>query len=357
MNHSRPNASLPRPTANAYSRQNPQNEPSAGHRNSGIGAAFLSADSDDDEPDHRQQPTQPTAPLRTNTLPLNPSAGRQQSHNPSSLRVDTNMRVPQSNLPPYQQQPPQPHPTRSQPQGDAVARPPREADQNRYAQPIPRPPRAAFIPESGTPSNLAPHPLQAPKTPITPAFARPSPAALQRPGVKFSDDALLRGNSEDTLLSRSTPKGADFWRRFSVVVKEEHDTFNKPGNRSTWLVKHEASASRMRGCVWIVAIVILIAIGGLATLVWFMTHNNAPSAPKTLSGAADPSNTFSSSSSSTFSSQSSSSKALHTVTGDLPPTAVVTPTIGQRAVETNFVKRDTYAHDSLRRRHRKERLD
>ncbi|KAG6899789.1 hypothetical protein C0993_006913 [Termitomyces sp. T159_Od127] len=68
-----------------------------------------------------------------------------------------------------------------------------------------------------------PHPLQPPVTPITPVFARP------KPNVTFSETAIprppkpiVRGNTEDTLLPSRGEKGDDFWRRFSMVVKEEN---------------------------------------------------------------------------------------------------------------------------------------
>jgi len=185
---------------------------------------------------------------------------------------------------------------------------------------------------------MTPHPLQAPKTPIAPVFARPALSAVQRPGVKFSDDAILRGNSEETLLSRSTPKGADFRRRFSMVVKEE-DHPTKAGHRSSWLAKHETRASRMRGCVWVIAIALLLAIGGVAALVWFFTHNSPASVPEALSGGVPSNATFSSSS--TFAPKSSSSSSpLHTVAGDLPPTTAVAIPTGVSNPGDSGVKRD-----------------
>jgi len=84
------------------------------------------------------------------------------------------------------------------------------------------PPAVLNLPQgkAPTPGPMSPHPLQPPKTPIMPAFARPKNNA-DASDVKFTDDAILRGNKEETLLARNTPKGAEFWRRFSVVVKED----------------------------------------------------------------------------------------------------------------------------------------
>lgn len=63
----------------------------------------------------------------------------------------------------------------------------------------------------------SPHPLQPPSTPITPAFARPPKPA----DVKFESDTIMRGGNEDIPLGRRGQKGDEFWRRFSMVVKEE----------------------------------------------------------------------------------------------------------------------------------------
>ena len=91
------------------------------------------------------------------------------------------------------------------------------------AMPIPRAPIPAFM-QSPSPSpspspSLNPHPLNAPSTPITPVFARPVYGS--EPKVEFAKDAIMRGNSEETLLPRNTPKGEDFWRRFSYFAKED----------------------------------------------------------------------------------------------------------------------------------------
>jgi len=312
-----------------------------GNRDSGIGAAFLSGDVDEEEDDNDYPPI----PARRipNTFPLNTAAGRQQR--PSPLYTSTATTKSHESSPPITDQRPLINQSRdgnfSQPQ----------------AQSTPRPLRAAFIPKSSSPSAMTPHPLQAPKTPISPVFARPALSAVQRPGVKFSDDAILRGNSEETLLSRSTPKGADFWRRFSMVVKEE-DHPTKAGHRSSWLAKHETRASRMRGCVWVVSIALLLAIGGVAALVWFFTHNSPALVPKALSGGVSSNATLSSSS--TFSPQSSStSSPLHTVAGDLPPTATVAIPTGVSNPGNSGVKRDAiFPHlrsGALHRQHGKHR--
>jgi hypothetical protein len=68
-----------------------------------------------------------------------------------------------------------------------------------------------------------PHPLQPPITPILPAFARPPKDPAPREGVTFvHTEAIMRGTSEDVLLPKRGEAGDDFWRRFSMVVKEEN---------------------------------------------------------------------------------------------------------------------------------------
>lgn len=74
-------------------------------------------------------------------------------------------------------------------------------------------------PGAGMPSTT-PHPLPPTITPIQPVFARPSKNAEER-DVKFAAQPILRGEKEETLLPRRGERGDDFWRRFSMVVKQE----------------------------------------------------------------------------------------------------------------------------------------
>jgi hypothetical protein len=118
------------------------------------------------------------------------------------------------------QQPPMAHPVPRQVQRPAAAA--LRVDVPSPAMPIPRAPIPAFmVSPSPSPSpSLNPHPLNAPSTPITPVFARPS-FTEPEPKVEFAKDAIMRGNSEETLLPRNTAKGEDFWRRFSYFAKED----------------------------------------------------------------------------------------------------------------------------------------
>lgn len=80
----------------------------------------------------------------------------------------------------------------------------------------PRPPPLAPISVPSTP-----HPLPPTMTPILPVFVRP---AQPSPGneVKWGPEPIMRGNSEEKLIPRRGEQGDDFWRRFSMVAKEEN---------------------------------------------------------------------------------------------------------------------------------------
>lgn len=186
------------------------------------------------------------------------------------------------------------------------------------------PPGILNLPQARTPPSphapMTPHPLQPPKTPIMPAFARPR-LRTETSDVKFSPDVILRGNKEETLLSRNTPKGAEFWRRFSVVVKEDE---RHPGRffKSAWLTDHQARSFKLNLCVWIVGLCLVGAIAGGGVLIWFLTSHNSVTNPKALDGNAGEgvANVTSSVVPTT-----TTAFQIHTVTGDLPPT--VLPTI------------------------------
>ena len=106
---------------------------------------------------------------------------------------------------------------------------------------MPRAPMPAFMNSPSPSPSLNPHPLNAPSTPITPVFARPSFQGSERK-VDFAKDAIMRGNSEETLLPRNTPKGQEFWRRFSVVAKE--DPKRKKRWVNPWLILSHHSTFR-----------------------------------------------------------------------------------------------------------------
>jgi len=108
-----------------------------------------------------------------------------------------------------------------------------------YETPSPRP----VVPST-------PHPLQPPMTPITPVFARPAKSPAPR-DIQFTNDVIIRGGSEDNLMPKRGEKGDDFWRRFSIVARDEKKT-------SSWLMKTQNGTSRLSRWVWFVGIVFLI---------------------------------------------------------------------------------------------------
>jgi hypothetical protein len=78
-----------------------------------------------------------------------------------------------------------------------------------------RPPPLAPIAVPSTP-----HPLPPTMTPILPVFVRPTQPS-QTSEVKWGPEPILRGNSEEKLIPRRGEQGDDFWRRFSMVAREE----------------------------------------------------------------------------------------------------------------------------------------
>jgi len=79
----------------------------------------------------------------------------------------------------------------------------------------PPPPPAAPISVPSTP-----HPLPPTMSPILPVFARPAKPSEPR-DITWGPEPILRGNSEEKLIPRRGEKGDDFWRRFSMVAREE----------------------------------------------------------------------------------------------------------------------------------------
>jgi hypothetical protein len=115
----------------------------------------------------------------------------------------------------------------------------------------------------------SPHPLNPPMSPITPIFARASPAPRD---VKFEPaQPIMRGNKEETLLPKRGERGDDFWRRFSMVVKEESTAGS--AKESIWLRKTQNGTTRLSRWVWIVGLILLIAIAGGIGLGLYFSHN------------------------------------------------------------------------------------
>lgn len=104
--------------------------------------------------------------------------------------------------------PPGISPVRTQPSNHAAPRMP-------PAVARPPPPPAAPISVPSTP-----HPLPPTMSPILPVFARPAKPSEPR-DIKWGPEPILRGNSEEKLIPRRGERGDDFWRRFSMVAREE----------------------------------------------------------------------------------------------------------------------------------------
>ena len=137
---------------------------------------------------------------------------------------------------------------------------------------MPASPEMSEFPHAGGMPN-SPHPLQPPMVPIAPVFARPSTATSR--DVKFESKPIMRGDGEDTVLPRRGNRGDDFWRRFSMVVKE--DMAAPPGQKqrcdfyrllpcpkltvifaSMWLKKTQNGTTRMSRWVWVIGMTLLI---------------------------------------------------------------------------------------------------
>ncbi|KAL5524465.1 hypothetical protein ACEPAF_9605 [Sanghuangporus sanghuang] len=138
----------------------------------------------------------------------------------------------------------------------------------------------SILQASSVPST--PHPLQPPMTPITPAFARP-PTRQNESGVKFESESMMRCQKEDLPLARRGQKGDDFWRRFSMVVREE----GSRKSSSSWLEKTQAATTNMSRMIWIVGILLLIVIGGAIGFGIYISHNSNESTRATALGGSD----------------------------------------------------------------------
>jgi len=145
-----------------------------------------------------------------------------------------------------------------------------------------RPPPPPVAPIS-VPST--PHPLPPTMTPILPVFARPSKHTGSQ-DVKWGPEPIMRGNSEEKLIPRRGEKGDDFWRRFSMIAREENQ---KPSSqkRSDWLQKTQSGTNRLSRWIWFIGLIIFSCAGFGIGLGWYFSHQ-APSHqdPTTFGGRA-----------------------------------------------------------------------
>lgn len=158
-------------------------------------------------------------------------------------------------------------------------------------------PAADGRPTYNSPSPMSvstPHPLDPPLSPITPAFARPRPP---KSDVKFSfpEKSIMRGDTEETLLPKRGERGDDFWRRFSMVAKQE-STKSPNHKTSAWLRKTQNGKNRLAVWVWVVGVVLILAAAGGIGLGWYFSHNSpSHQQPTAFGGSADQSQSPSSS--------------------------------------------------------------
>lgn len=135
---------------------------------------------------------------------------------------------------------------------------------NPFNNPVPRSPMM----------HSTPHPLEAPITPITPVFARPHRDTASPDSQHMDEKPPIRGDAEDTLLPRRGERGDDFWRRFSMVVKEEDVNTKKGLKNSKWLTKTEAGTRTLSTWVWVVGVLLLVAAGAGIGIGWYVSHNS-----------------------------------------------------------------------------------
>jgi len=272
-----------------------------------IAALNLSRPSPAPAPEVRQQP-QLQAPQAQRPIQMQVPQAQRHPQMPQAQRP---MQMPQA---PRQMQIPRGHPQMSQvPPG---LRPGPGAPLGPLRVP-PSPRSYPSSPISSVPST--PHPLEEPVTPITPAFLRPTKTP---DSVQFATEPIMRSDSEDHLLPRRGDKGDDFWRRFSMVAKEESN-----GEReSSWLKKTQNGTTRMSRLVCVIGAILIICIAGGIGVGWYFTHNNpSHQQPEVFGGSADEGITSTTSSSAL----SSSSTAVHGILSS--PHVSPTNTVARRA--------------------------
>ncbi|KAK0464328.1 uncharacterized protein EV420DRAFT_1637898 [Desarmillaria tabescens] len=125
-----------------------------------------------------------------------------------------------------------------------------------------------------------PHPLQPPMTPITPVFARPAKVV----DIKFMDEKpIMRGNSEGVTLPKRGERGDDFWRRFSVIAKDENRK-----SSSSWLKKTQNGTTRLSRWVWVIGMILAICAAAGIGLGWWISHKSTShDQPIVIGGSAD----------------------------------------------------------------------
>ncbi|KAF9046204.1 hypothetical protein BJ165DRAFT_1134679 [Panaeolus papilionaceus] len=281
-------------------------------KHAALAAAIAPSSSSAPRPSQEQQPRPSTSSQNPNNPFNSPPRGASSG---AQIPVPMNPPVPmppqmnqaQNGMPPsiLQRPPPGPQPIAAPRPGYPapiaalnLARPEPIATrgpQNPFDSPAASPMRPHFAmppPGSPAPSAATPHPLLPPVTPITPVFIKPAIPAPQ--SIKFEDGVatprpakvIMRGDREETLLPSRGEKGDDFWRRFSIVAKEEN---RKPNalKESSWLKKMQTQGNKHSRSVWIVGIILIVLIaGGVGFGVW-ATRNSPDNQAPTILGGSD----------------------------------------------------------------------
>ncbi|KAI9465451.1 hypothetical protein BJY52DRAFT_1244095 [Lactarius psammicola] len=114
----------------------------------------------------------------------------------------------------------------------------------------------------------------APRMPPAAVRARiPPPTQTQSNEVKWGPEPIIRGNSEEKLIPRRGEKGDDFWRRFSMIAKEENKK-RYSQKLSPWLRETQSGKKRMSGWVWVVGLILLVCAGLGIGLGLYISHKS-----------------------------------------------------------------------------------
>lgn len=89
------------------------------------------------------------------------------------------------------------------------------------------------------------------------------------------------------MLPKRGEKGDDFWRRFSMVIREESSK-KGPEKTSVWLRKTQSGTNSLSRWVWIIGLLLLACIAGGIGLGWYIAHNNTShNAPTVIGGGVN----------------------------------------------------------------------
>ncbi|KAG1906515.1 uncharacterized protein F5891DRAFT_1101054 [Suillus fuscotomentosus] len=252
------------------------------NRQSGFGAVglgFMTGDLSDDEDEevlmHKPPMVTESKHGAMNASPIPLAAPRPGYPAPiSALNIPSPAATPEMRQ--TVQHPPVHQPPQPMPNALKVNHPPADIDIQPLRMPVP-----IYETPSPRPSvPNTPHPLQPPMTPITPVFARPAKLPAPR-NIQYAGDTIIRGGSEDNLVPRRGQKGDDFWRRFSIVAKDEKKT-------SSWLIKTQNGSSKLSRWVWFIGIMLLVLIAAGIGIGWYISHKStSTTVPKAIGGSAN----------------------------------------------------------------------